>query len=155
MSYLIPEGILKPLIDTRKTFIGSELIGQAILGLVSFRYYSDNMTDISTRRELWQELMGCYQMDVNYDDAVDMTTRFIHLCEYGCKYYSYLWSKCMAIEIFNKIKTENSSLLQASDEGYIRILEAGGSKDPLSMVEDYLGHKIIFDGLKAYIKEGG
>jgi len=151
----IPGDVLTKFIATRKTFMSQELQRQLLLGNVALRYFRDNVDNMMDRRAVWEELLSEHIPNIEYNDAVDMTTRFLHLCVYGCKYYSYLWSKCIAIEVFDKIKRDNegSSLVNAVAGDYINLLQMGGGLDPIKQTEKYLGHKLEFSSIVEYTTE--
>jgi len=147
----IPEDMLLAKIKHRHQFAGLFHIRQSMLGQIAFNYYRRNMINPADRAQLWKDLTEKYQSELVYDESIDLSTRFGHLDGYGCKYYGYLWSKIIAIEIFNNIKNNNGLLDPAWGGKYIDcIIGKGGSADELGMVETFLGHPINFDGLDNY-----
>lgn len=150
----IPQDTIDQFLSTRKTFLAQDLQRQLLLGYIAFIYFRDTLDSVEARRAKWHELLQWCLPDVTYNDAVDMTTRFIHLCIYGCKYYSYLWSKCIAIEVLAKIRSQNQgcSLLNVKAESLTDLLSVGGGLDPIVQTEQYLGHALTFDAIADYVK---
>jgi thimet oligopeptidase len=148
----IPEDMLLAKIKHRHQFGGLFHIRQSMLGQVALSYYRYNMTNPEDRCKLWKNLTEKYQSELVYDESIDISTRFGHLYGYGCRYYGYLWSKVIAIEIFNVIKNNNGLLNPMWGKKYIDcIIGRGGSMDELEMVETFLGHTINFNGLDNYM----
>lgn len=66
---------------------------------------------------------------------------FGHLTDYGARYYSYLWSKIFALDLFSYIK-QFGLLNPEIGQRYVEtILAKGGSKDPGQLLKDFLGRE--------------
>lgn len=66
-------------------------------------------------------------------------TSFGHLMGYGSKYYSYLWSKVFALDVFEQIKAEGLLSRDVGVRYMQKVLEPGGGQDPNELLEDFLG----------------
>lgn len=76
---------------------------------------------------------------VAYDPNYVNLCAFVHLIEYGAKYYSYPWSKQLALQIFDYIKANGGLLDPKMGERYIaKIIGRGGSCDPGELIRDFL-----------------
>lgn len=64
--------------------------------------------------------------------------RFHHLCSYGGRYYSYLWSQAVASLIW-KSSFEGDPFSRAAGEKYRTMLSSGGGIEPRKLVGDMLG----------------
>lgn len=64
--------------------------------------------------------------------------RFPHLCSYGGRYYSYLWSQAVASLIW-KSSFEGDPFSRAAGEKYRTMLSFGGGIEPRKLVGDMLG----------------
>jgi len=64
---------------------------------------------------------------------------FGHLMGYGSKYYSYLWSKVFALDVFEQIKAEGLLSREVGVRYAQKVLEPGGGQDPNKLLEDFLG----------------
>jgi thimet oligopeptidase len=76
-----------------------------------------------------------------YDGQDHFAHSFAHLDGYGSKYYGYLWSRVFAADVFAEIK--KMGLLNPCAGALYRekILGKGGSADPNSMLQDFLGRE--------------
>lgn len=72
--------------------------------------------------------------------------RFNHICSYGAKYYSYLWSKAVASLIWNSC-FKNDPFSHASGQRLLNMLRHGGGIDPNTLVSDVLGSEPNVDDL--------
>ncbi len=70
-----------------------------------------------------------------------MQAAFHHLTGYGARYYSYVWSKVFALDIFNEIKKAGLLNPEIGKKYSDTILSKGGSKDPELLLIDFLGRK--------------
>ena len=76
---------------------------------------------------------------VAYDPEMHNLCAFGHLTGYGAKYYSYLWSKQLALKIFDYIQKHGGLLDPGVGERYrSKILSRGGSCDPEFLMKDFL-----------------
>jgi len=66
---------------------------------------------------------------------------FGHLMGYGAKYYSYLWSKVFALDLFDHIKKHGLLNPQIGVRYATTILAPGGSREPQYLLHDFLGRE--------------
>lgn len=68
-----------------------------------------------------------------------MHTSFLHLGDYGAKYYSYVLTRIIAFDIFEEIKLKNG-LLDCNIGSHLKdsILSHGGSQDPKILINNFL-----------------
>ncbi len=66
---------------------------------------------------------------------------FGHLTNYGAKYYSYLWSKVFALDLFEQIKKAGLLNPVIGDKYVQEVIGKGGSRDPNILLETFLGRK--------------
>lgn len=81
---------------------------------------------------------------VSLEERSQKVCSFGHLASgsYASKYYVYMWSKVLALDVFDVIKNKNGLLDSHVGERYIRcILAPGGSKDPNDLLENFLGRR--------------
>jgi Zn-dependent oligopeptidase len=135
---VLSQEVLDKLISKNNIFYCYDRNRQILLSLFSHMLFKDHCVSKERRRELMETLHSeCYE-DVVYDDICDLTTRFIHLCEYGSKYYSYLWCNQVAIDVFNKINKEGSpSLIHKSSPNYIQLLSYGGGLSTRQLLDGF------------------
>lgn len=77
---------------------------------------------------------------------------FGHLMGYGAKYYSYLWSKVYALDVFDHIKKEGLLNAKVGKRYMETILEKAGGEDPNDLLVDFLQRKPC---QKAFFKDLG
>ena len=66
---------------------------------------------------------------------------FGHLTGYGARYYGYLWSEALGLDVFKTIKQQGLLNPEVGKKYVDAILGNGGSKDPNDMLKDFLGRE--------------
>ncbi|GMI39922.1 hypothetical protein TrCOL_g4272 [Triparma columacea] len=79
------------------------------------------------------------EFGVPYMEGTHWYTGFGHLSSYGGVYYSYLWAQELAGVIHGKIGGEGK---KERVNTFRKLVEPGGSKDPIEIVEGVLGREI-------------
>lgn len=92
-------------------------------------------------RDLHQQ----YMPYVEWVDGVHMFCSFGHLGGYRSRYYSYLWSRVFAADIFSVFKTKGLRNSYIGSLYVDTILKSGGTKDPNILLENFLGRKPSVD----------
>jgi thimet oligopeptidase len=70
-----------------------------------------------------------------------MYASFIHLMGYGAKYYSYMWSKVYALDLFAAVKREGLTNPAVGQRLIAQVLGKGGSAEPADLLRDFLGRE--------------
>jgi thimet oligopeptidase len=127
-------------------FFGARQIG---LSLAALKFYDGARTDV---KELFKQIMITTRPHVMYDDENNMIASWGHLTGYGASYYSYLWSKVYALDVFSAIEAQG--LLNPEVGGTLidKVLGRGGSVDPMLLLTDFLGREPNQD---AFLKRMG
>ncbi len=90
--------------------------------------------------ELVKNLYRKLIKDVLFAPENHFYASFGHLTNYGAEYYSYLWSKVYALDLWDTIKKANFS--PAIAQRYVdTILSKGGSADPMELLRNFLGRE--------------
>ena len=147
---VLPDHLIEKIIRLKNFGNGHWVLRQTALALLSLRCYQAHQTqDIETlMHEIFKELTP-YIVDTPENHFV---SSFGHLTGYGAAYYSYLWSKVFALDLFYHIK-EYGLLNPTIGSKYVRdILQPGGSKNPNILLENFLGRK---PNSKAFFKDLG
>ncbi|MBI5273954.1 MAG: Zn-dependent oligopeptidase [Chlamydiales bacterium] len=80
-----------------------------------------------------------------YPEGLHFQSSFVHIEEYGARYYGYLWSRVFACDVFKKLKAMGLNN-PATGAYYIdKILNKGCSEDPNIMLKDFLGREPNLD----------
>jgi len=142
--------LIKTMLALKQFDSGYFVVRQCWLALTSLNYFKAGAhKDLDAiTRTLAIEITP----KINVDTDVHFQCSFGHLGGYGAKYYSYLWSKVYALDIFENVREKG--LLNA-DAGSVltnKILAYGGSVDPNQLLRDYLGREPRQD---AFLKDIG
>ncbi|MCF7852539.1 MAG: Zn-dependent oligopeptidase [Simkaniaceae bacterium] len=146
----ISDEMLQNLIQSHSIGEGIFYLRQCYLAKLSLEFFKEGAIKNTNMIEhkLQEQIMRHFERpdDLHFHNA------FGHLDQYGPKYYSYLWSKIYAVDIFNEMKKEGL-LNPKTGERYIReILSKGGTEDPNIMLERYLNRKPSIEPFLARIK---
>lgn len=148
----IPAGLVQKLISQKHLNSGIDALRQIYYGTFALTlhdkyvpYASESIIAISHR--LRREITGFTPLP---DDHFECS--FGHLIGYDAGYYSYMWSKVYAQDMWSVFE-EKGPLNPATGELYReKILAPGGSAHPLELVKTFLGRK---PDNKALLKELG
>ncbi|MEZ5003570.1 MAG: M3 family metallopeptidase [Chitinophagales bacterium] len=78
-------------------------------------------------------------------EGTHMEAAFGHLVGYGAGYYSYLWSKVFAQDMFSRFETEGIMNKTTGMDYRNIILGQGATKDEMIMIEEFLGREVNQD----------
>ena len=92
--------------------------------------------DGRTSLEIFADLNA--EFGVPYMEGTHWFTNFGHLSSYGGVYYSYLWAKEVADVINERIMGQG---VEGRRETFRRLVEPGGSEEPIKIVENVMGTK--------------
>ncbi len=135
----LPENLINTMIELKKFDSGWFVVRQCMLSLVSLEFYKQGATkDTSAITRMLAEKLT---PEVRFVPDVHMQASFGHLTEYGAKYYSYMWAKVYALDLFYVLKDQGLVNPQAGKVFVDKILAKGGSVDPNLLLHDYLGRE--------------
>ncbi len=90
---------------------------------------------IQIEKKIYENLSAA----VDYDPESHALCSFMHLVDYGAKYYSYLWSNEIAVKFFDSICSNGGLLDSTIGKDYReKVIGKGGSCDPELLVKDFL-----------------
>jgi thimet oligopeptidase len=145
----LPDEMINTIIKIKNLSSGYYVLTQGFYALLSLGYYSAPCTSLQgSMRNLYMSLPS----HIKFEDDNHMYCSFGHLPGYGACYYSYLYSKVLALDIFSRIKTEGLLNPEAGAQIADIILRPGGSKEPMTMVKEFLGREPNQD---AFLKDMG
>ncbi|XP_062229626.1 mitochondrial intermediate peptidase, mitochondrial isoform X2 [Phragmites australis] len=138
----IPEKLVKALNASRNMFPATELQRQIFYSIMDLTLFGEQaskpMDTISTVANLKRE-----HTSWKYAEGTHWHTRFTHLINYGAGYYSYLYARCFATTIWQEVCQEDPLSRSTGTALRDKFLRYGGSKDPSSLLKDFLGDAII------------
>lgn len=147
----IDQPILQKKIQSKNFDTGRAIIRQLVFTQLSLQLFKDG--DPNQVNKLFRELSAKWVPEVALDPENHFESSFGHLMGYGSKYYSYLWAKVFALDVFETIKTNNGLLNAQEGKKYIKeILSKGGGVDPNQLMQNYLQRK---PSQKAFLKDMG
>jgi len=123
----------------RQAESGFHTLRQCMYALFALRLMTNS--DLSYKpAELWQSLDSRYFSDLlKYEPTIHDYAAFGHLAAaelYGAKYYSYLWTKVFAIDLYAQIKQNNYN--GQYSEKVRQLLSAGGSVPSYDLLTAFL-----------------
>ena len=113
---------------------------QCMLSLLSLQAHQAEKAHRSMY-QLDQDIFETYAPHLVYDDAAHFYASFGHLGGYRARYYSYMWSKVFALDIFYQIKEQGLTNPAVGKRFADTVLARGGSCDPSDFIEEFLGRK--------------
>ncbi len=121
------------------TFDGGTWISRQIMFTYeSLLFFLDGKKDTGA---ISRELYKRYAPHLLWSDDNHFECSFGHLGGYGSRYYSYLWAKVYALDLFATIKRAGLTNSEIGKKYVETILAPGGSKDPYQLLQDFLGRE--------------
>ena len=121
----LSDELISAKIASRTAFSGQHYLRQIGCGLISLKLYSGQPLTAEFAREIFDSLTPNMVTSCDFR----LCASFGHLSEYRAGYYSYLWSKVYADDIYQVLKNANFST--EIGQRYVKcILSRGGSGDP-------------------------
>lgn len=146
----MPDNLINAIIDQKNFSIGNYIQRQVYLAFVSLLLFKEG--GVADTQELARTLSNKIRTHSIFDNDDHFEVSFGHLMGYGAKYYSYLWSKVFALDLFYYIK-EHGLLNSEIGKKYAQtILMPGGSADPNELLRNFLGREPNSD---AFFKDLG
>jgi thimet oligopeptidase len=98
------------------------------------------------------EAMKRYHM-FPYMDGTHQWASFGHLNSYSATYYTYMWSRVIAKDMFSVF--QKAGMYDASTAARYRdkVLVPGGSKDAADLVKDFLGRDFSFEAYRRWLEQ--
>ena len=144
----LPDSMTQTMIAAKKFSEPIETMRQVIYALYDLALHTEKNIDLrKCFSDLYLEYMG-----IPMPEDHNLAAGFGHLVGYDAGYYSYLWSKVYAADMFTRFKKEG--LLNPATGGDYRkwILEKGSSMEEIDLVKNFLGREPTND---AFLEEIG
>lgn len=133
----LPDELIKKIVALKKFDSGSFVVRQCALSMLALDIFGKggchNVDQLAQR--LHEQLVPM----VNFDPTTHFHASFGHLAGYGAAYYSYMWSKVYALDLFYAIKEQGLSDSTVGKQFVDSVLSRGGSTEPDRLLKDFLG----------------
>ena len=136
-SKKLPGELLSRMIAAKNLDNGLKYSRQAFFALTDMKYHSQ---PVANTTEVWHQGMR----DVFGIPASPGTSEegsFGHLFGYEAGYYSYLWAEVFAADMFSRFRKDGVMNPETGRAYRDLILAPGGSKEPMELLEAFLGRK--------------
>lgn len=135
----LPDAVIDKLLELKTFDTGNFVQRQAMLSIISLNYYKEGAD-----KDLYAILKDAYvscRPHFMWSPENHFYASWGHLTGYAAKYYSYLWSRVFAQDIFEEIK-KHGLLNPVMGKRYVdTIIGKGGSADPNELLRNFLGRE--------------
>lgn len=125
---------------------------QTWLASISLGYYTSDAASLDTTQKMI-ELTQKYS-PVPYMDDTHFQCSFGHLDHYSAVYYTYVWSKGIACDLFSPFEKKGMFDRATAKRYREGVLEPGGSRKAADLVRDFLGREYTLEAFERYLKQG-
>ncbi|KAG0498573.1 hypothetical protein HPP92_003264 [Vanilla planifolia] len=139
---VIPKELVDNMNRARNMFSAIELQRQIFYSAVDLTLFGEQPDAPMDTIALVADLKRKYT-NWNHVEGTHWYTRFSHLINYGAGYYSYLYAKCFAATIWEKVCDEDPLSLSTGSAIRSKLLQHGGAKDPSHLLRDLVDHSIL------------
>ncbi|CAM9000890.1 unnamed protein product [Rhodiola kirilowii] len=139
---MIPEKLVKSMQGAKNMFVATELQRQIFYAMIDQKLFGEQSNPPRDTTSVVAELKREYT-SWKHVEGTHWQTRFTHLLNYGAGYYSYLYAKCFAATIWEKICREDPLSLTTGAALRTKFLQHGGARDPPGLLLDLVGDGII------------
>lgn len=146
----LPTKLIDNIIALKKFDSGSFITRQCVLSLFDLEFFKEG--EQKPLADIVKQYSEQFVPQIAYDSSVHMWASFGHLIGYGAKYYSYMWSKVYALDLFECIKRDGLTNPETGKRFASVVLAKAGSVDPNILLKDYLGREPNSD---AFIRDLG
>ncbi|OQR96885.1 mitochondrial intermediate peptidase [Achlya hypogyna] len=137
----IPAAMLANLKASKHMFSAMETQTQCLYSLLDLTLFRSQPLPFvpPTTTQALAELQNAHTL-VPYVAGTHWHARFGHLVGYGAGYYSYLYARVFAAEIWGKCLAADPWAPAAGRVIYDELFRHGGAKEPMTMLTSLLGH---------------
>lgn len=139
----IPDDLIEKMNASRNFGKGIFTTQQMFYAAISLNYYSRSPQSFDDT-ELLIDLQNKYSNFAYVKDTA-FQYAFGHLVGYSAVYYGYMWSLVISDDMFSEFEKHGMMNKEVAARYRKHILEPGGSKDAVTMVEEFLGRPYTFD----------
>lgn len=147
----IPEDLVRRMNAARFFNEASRWKTQLALAAISLNYYSRDPASFDLT-EVWAEQYRRYAM-YPFVPGTHPYASFGHLDGYSANYYTYIWSKAIALDLLTRFRKTGLDDSATATQYRRLVLEPGGSKDANALIEAFLGRHLSLDALKTELEK--
>jgi thimet oligopeptidase len=141
----IPESLVKKMNAGRKFGEALDAKGQLAYAAVSLNFYNRKPDfDLTT---LFDKLYTDYGSFPPLA-GTHQYANFGHLDGYSAIYYTYMWSKAIALDLFTRFKASGIRNPDVARQYRKLVLEPGGARDANALIESFLGRGLSLEPLR-------
>lgn len=132
----LPDSMIQKLIQAKNFSSGSFIQTQNYYSFLALSLFSegDNKNPSFISIDLKKQMLPF----VECQPENNWFLAFGHLIEYGARYYGYMWSKVLALDIFEEIKKEGLLNPTVGKRYRKEVLSYGGHQDPNILIRNFL-----------------
>jgi thimet oligopeptidase len=146
----IPEELVKKMNAGRRFGEPGQWKGQLAYAAVSMNYY--NRKPDFDLKSMYDQQISRYSLFPPVPDTHAYAS-FGHLDGYSAIYYTYVWSKAIALDLFTKFKTAGIRDKATAIQYRKQVLEPGGSEDANVLIQNFLGRPLSLEAFKDELAE--
>ncbi|KQN09580.1 peptidase M3 [Sphingobium sp. Leaf26] len=141
----IPEDLVKKMNAGRQFGEAVRWKGQLAYSAVSLNFYNRAPDfDLAT---MYDTQISRYSMFPVVPNTHSYAS-FGHLDGYSAIYYTYVWSKAIALDLFTRFKKDGIRDKATAMQYRKQVLEPGGSVDANALIQNFLGRPLSLDAFK-------
>ncbi len=147
----LPEELHQRMIDSRNVNSGIFLLQQVFYASLDMTYHDGYDLNKNSTTDAVRNLMNSITL-FPYVEGTHFETSFGHLKDYAAGYYSYMWSRVYADDMYYQIKKEGLLNPVAGKKYLHEVLEKGATIDEALIVKNFLSREAQFD---AFLRHNG
>ncbi|EFJ18321.1 hypothetical protein SELMODRAFT_420134 [Selaginella moellendorffii] len=134
----IPEKMVVSMNQAKKMLGVTELLRQVLYAMVDQKFFGPQPLPAGGTTGVLVEMQ---ELSKNWKhiEGTHWQSKFGHMITYGAGYYSYLYARCIAASIWQKVCAANPLSLETGQTLRRGILQHGGAKEPADILRDCLG----------------
>ncbi len=139
----IPAELVEKMNQTKMFGKGAFNIGQLYMSALSLQYHLEDPANFDIMEKML-EVESLYSMYPHLEDSY-FFANFGHLKNYSAIYYTYLWSKVIATDMFSEFEKYGIRNKVVANHYRKTVLSKGGIKPAEELVKDFLGRNYSFN----------
>jgi oligopeptidase A len=142
----LPKAEFDKIIESRYFGTGMQMCRQVEFSLFDLRLYSKTNTDLPTSIDTVYDILNQtrHEVAVTYPPEYNrFANSFSHIFAggYAAGYYSYKWAEVLSSDAFSKFEDTGIQNPKTGQEFLQKILEKGGSQDPMDLFIAFMGRE--------------